>query len=112
MSIQTRKHRGYKTQRNVADFLKADYPNAYAVGAGQSGSDILGTPFDIEVKARAGFEPLAVLKQLDARSTGYFGYFGFIVLRLNGQGDDAGEYAVMLRLKDFMPLLKGKSNDR
>jgi hypothetical protein len=102
MSIQTRKHRGYKTQRNVAEYMASLFPNAYAAGAGQSGSDILGTPFNIEVKARTGFEPLAAFRQLDSRSDGRF---GIVVLRCNGQGDDAGEYLVMARLKDFMPLL-------
>jgi hypothetical protein len=102
MTSQTRKHRGYKTQRNVAEYMASLFPNAYAAGAGQSGSDILGTPFNIEVKARTGFEPLATFRQLESRSDGRF---GFVVLRCNGQGDDAGEYLVMARLKDFMPLL-------
>ena len=49
---QHRKHRGYKTQRNVAEYLKnAGWEHAYSIGAGQQGSDIQGIPFDIEVKA-------------------------------------------------------------
>ena len=102
MTSQSRKHRGYKTQRNVAAYLQQFWPYAQSVGAGQSGSDILNTPFDIEVKARTQFNPSAVLKQLKERATGRL---GFAVLRLNGQGDNAGDYAVVIRLEDFMELV-------
>ena len=102
MTSQSRKHRGYKTQRNVAAYLSQFWPYAQSVGAGQSGSDILNTPFDIEVKARTQFNPSQVLKQLKERATGRL---GFAVLRLNGQGDNAGDYAVVIRLEDFMELV-------
>ena len=102
MTSQSRKHRGYKTQRNVAAYLSQFWPYAQSVGAGQSGSDILNTPFDIEVKARTQFNPSAVLKQLKERASGRL---GFAVLRLNGQGDNAGDYAVVIRLEDFMELI-------
>jgi hypothetical protein len=102
MTSQSRKHRGYKTQRNVALYLSQFWPYAQSVGAGQTGSDILNTPFDIEVKARTGFNPSAVLKQLKARSSGRL---GLAVLRLNGQGDNAEDYAVVMRLADFMELV-------
>ena len=102
MTSQSRKHRGYKTQRNVAAYLRQFWPNAQAVGAGQSGSDVILTPFDIEIKARNQFNPTAVLKQLKARANGRL---GFAVLRLNGQGDNAADYAVVIRLEDFMELV-------
>ena len=69
-----------------------------------SGKDIVNVPFDVEVKARAGFQPLAYLKQLKAR-TSISGELGFGVIRLNGQGEDAGEYACVIRLADLLPLL-------
>ena len=102
MTSQSRKHRGYKTQRLVALYLPQYWPYAQSVGAGAQGSDILNTPFDIEVKARTGFNPSAVLKQLKERATGRL---GFAVLRLNGQGEQAGDYAVVIRLEDFMELV-------
>ena len=102
MTSQSRKHRGYRTQRVVATYLQQFWPYAQSVGAGAQGSDILNTPFDIEVKARTGFNPSAVLKQLKERATGRL---GFAVLRLNGQGESPQDYAVVMRLADFMELV-------
>ena len=102
MTSQSRKHRGYRTQRLVASYLQQFWPYAQSVGAGAQGSDILNTPFDIEVKARTGFNPSAVLKQLKERSSGRL---GFAVLRLNGQGESPQDYAVVMRLADFMELV-------
>jgi hypothetical protein len=73
------------------------------VGRG-SGKDIVNVPFDAEVKSRTGFQPLSYLKQLKARTV-VSGELGFGVLRLNGQGEDAGEYACIIRLEDLLPLL-------
>jgi hypothetical protein len=73
------------------------------VGRG-SGKDIVNVPFDVEVKARAGFQPLAYIKQLKAR-TAISGELGFGVIRLNGQGEDARDYAAIIRLEDLLPLL-------
>jgi hypothetical protein len=73
------------------------------VGRG-SGKDILNVPMDVEVKSRTGFQPLAYLKQLKAR-TDISGELGFGVLRLNGQGEDAAEYCAIIRLADLLPLL-------
>ena len=69
-----------------------------------SGKDIVNVPFDVEVKARAGFQPLAYIKQLKAR-TAISGELGFGVIRLNGQGEDARDYAAIIRLEDLLPLL-------
>jgi hypothetical protein len=76
------------------------------VGRG-SGKDIVNVPFDVEVKARAGFQPLAYMKQLKAR-TSISGELGFGVIRLNGQGEDAAEYCAIIRLADLLPLLQLK----
>jgi hypothetical protein len=73
------------------------------VGRG-SGKDIVNVPFDCEVKARTGFQPLAYMKQLKAR-TQVSGDLGFGVLRLSGQGEDAAEYCAIIRLADLLPLL-------
>ena len=107
VASQHRKHRGYRTQRVVADYLKQWWPSAESTGAGRIGSDCTGVPFDIEVKARASFQPKAWLDQVKARrkdvSTGQ--QLSFVVMRLNGQGEDAGGYAAMLPFDDLITLL-------
>ena len=102
MASQARKHRGFRTERVVAEYLSTWWQGA-CVGRG-SGKDIVNVPFDVEVKARAGFQPLAYLKQLKAR-TSSSGELGFGVVRLNGQNEDAAEYCVVMRLADLLPLL-------
>jgi hypothetical protein len=76
------------------------------VGRG-SGKDIVNVPFDVEVKARSGFQPLAYIKQLKAR-TALSGELGFGVIRLNGQGESAEDYACIIQLGDLLPLLQLK----
>ena len=102
MASQARKHRGFRTERVVAQYLSTVWTGA-SVGRG-SGKDIVNVPFDVEVKARTGFQPLAYLRQLKAR-TDKSGLLGFGVIRLNGQGEDAREYAAIIRLEDLLPLL-------
>jgi hypothetical protein len=102
MASQARKHRGFRTERVVAQYLSTVWQGA-CVGRG-SGKDIVNVPFDVEVKARSGFQPLAYLKQLKTR-TDISGELGFGVLRLNGQGEDAADYACIIRLEDLLPLL-------
>jgi hypothetical protein len=100
---QHRKHRGFRTERVVAEYLSTWWQGA-CVGRG-SGKDIVNVPFDVEVKARAGFQPLAYLKQLKSR-TAISGELGFCVIRLNGQSDKSAEdYACIIRLEDLLPLL-------
>ena len=102
MASQARKHRGFRTERVVAEYLSTHWKGA-TVGRG-SGKDIVNVPFDVEVRARSGFQPLAYLKQLKARTV-ISGELGFGVIRLNGQGEDAREYAAIIRLEDLLPLL-------
>ena len=105
MASQARKHRGFRTERVVAQYLSTVWQGA-CVGRG-SGKDVVNVPFDVEVKARAGFQPLAYIKQLKAR-TAISGDLGFGVIRLNGQGEDASDYACIIRLEDLLPLLQLK----
>ena len=102
MASQHRKHRGFRTERVVAQYLSTVWQGA-CVGRG-SGKDIVNVPFDVEVKARAGFQPKAYLAQLKTR-TALSGELGFGVIRLNGQGEDARDYAAIIRLEDLLPLL-------
>jgi hypothetical protein len=105
MASQARKHRGFRTERVVAQYLSTVWTHAN-VGRG-NGKDIVGVPFDVEIKARASFQPLAWIKQYRAR-TAISGQLGFCVMRLNGQGEDASEYACIIRLADLLPLLQLK----
>jgi hypothetical protein len=102
MASQHRKHRGFRTERVVAQYLSTVWEGA-TVGRG-SGKDIVNVPFDCEVKSRTAFQPLSYLRQLKAR-TDKTGELGFGVLRLNGQGEDAAEYCAIIRLADLLPLL-------
>lgn len=105
MASQHRKYRGFATERLVADYLSSVWEFA-SVGRGK-GKDIQNVPFDCEVKARAGFQPKAVLSQIKAR-TSISGELGFAVLRLNGQGSDVRDYAAIIRFEDLLPLLQLK----
>ena len=102
---QHRKHRGFRTERVVAQYLSTVWPGA-TVGRG-NGKDIVNVPFDVEVKARKAFNPLEFIRQYKAR-TAISGELGFAVLRLNGQGESAEDYACIIRLGDLLPLLQLK----
>ena len=102
---QHRKHRGFRTERVVAQYLSTVWEGA-TVGRG-SGKDIVNVPFDVEVKARKAFNPLEFIRQYKAR-TAISGELGFAVLRLNGQGESAEDYACIIRLGDLLPLLQHK----
>lgn len=98
---QSRKHRGYKTQRNVASYLQRWFPHATSAGAGSQGSDVLHTPFDIEVKARDRVSIAEILTQLKGRNKGST---PLGVIRMNGMGDDASQYIAIMRLGDLCEI--------
>ena len=108
---QSRKHRGFRTERVVADYLRRWWEGAQ-VGRG-SGRDILNVPFDCEVKARTGLDVVGTLRQIETRTT-ESGLLGFACFRLNGQGEQAQDYVAMLRLGDLVELLRdaGYENHR
>ena len=104
---QSRKHRGYATQRIVADYFKAQgWEHALPVGAGRDGSDVTGIAgLDIEIKARTKLDLASLMRQLSERrqSDG----LGVGVLRLNGQGERSVEqFVAVLTLADLAYLLK------
>jgi len=100
---QSRKHRGFRTERVVAEYLKRWWEGA-SVGRG-SGRDILNVPFDCEVKARTGLDIKGTLRQIESR-TSESGLLGFACFRLNGQGEQPSDYVAMLRLGDLVQLLR------
>ena len=96
-----RKDRGFRTERVVAAYLSQWWRSA-SIGRG-SGKDIHNVPFDIEVKARSDFQPLAWLKQVEKRSQGK--ELSAVVCRMNGQGEDASQYLAFMRFEDLVQLL-------
>jgi hypothetical protein len=98
---QSRKHRGYRTERVIESYLSQWWENA-SVGRG-AGKDIHNVPFDCEIKARTEFQPLAWLKQVTKRTGGK--ELPFVVCRMNGQGEDAAEYLAFMRFGDLVQLL-------
>lgn len=103
MASQSRKHRGYRTQRVVAQYLSQWWEHAESAGAGRQGKDITGVPFDLEIKARTAFSPKAWLDQVRQRVV--IGELPIVVMRFNGQGEDASTYGAMLRFDDLVSLL-------
>ena len=101
MPSQSRKHRGFRTERVVASYLSQWWRSA-SIGRG-SGKDIHNVPFDIEVKARSDFQPLAWLKQVEKRTQGK--ELSAVVCRMNSQGEDASEYLAFMRFQDLVQLL-------
>jgi hypothetical protein len=112
MTQNSRKHRGYKTERLVAQYFSENgWPYALATGAGRSGSDVTGVPyFDIEVKARSTFSPKAWIDQTVKRTTGS-GETPVVVSRLNGQGEQVGNYLAFMRLSDLVDLMRKAGYD-
>lgn len=104
---KSRKIRGRETERMLAGyFIFHGWLHAHQVGAGAPGSDIQGIEgLDIEVKARAGFNPKAAMQQLKDRKKQ--GNLGVAVMRLNGQGvTNIDDWVCVLRLEDLVYLLK------
>ena len=109
MASQHRKHRGYKTQRNVADYFKEQgWNHAYSVGAGEQGQDIKGVPFICEVKARKNLNMAETIKQIKKHGQG----LGFAVARLNGMGNDASRYIAFMEMETLVGLLKQAGWDK
>jgi hypothetical protein len=98
-----RKHRGYRTQKVIAEYLKQWWAYADTAGAGRQGEDILNIPtISIEVKARSDFQPLAWIKQAEPTANHKL---PLVIMRCNGQGEDVGEYLAFIRVKDLMPII-------
>ena len=66
--------------------------------------------FDIEVKARSSFSPKAWIDQTVKRSTGS-GETPVVVSRLNGQGEQVGNYLAFMRLSDLVDLMRKAGYD-
>lgn len=103
MTSQHRKHRGFKTERVIAEYLQQWWSGA-TVGRG-NGKDVVNVPFDLEVKARSTFSPMEWLRQSRKR-TEKSGDLSLVVCRMNGQGEsDVGGYLAFLSFSDLVQLL-------
>jgi hypothetical protein len=102
MPSQHRKHRGFRTERVVAEYL-SQYWHGATVGRG-NGKDIVGVPYDLEVKARSTFNPVEWARQ-GRKRTEKSGELSLVVCRMNGQGEDAAEYLAFLKFSDLVDLL-------
>jgi hypothetical protein len=102
MASQSRKHRGFRTERVVAEYLSTWWPHA-TVGRG-NGKDVLGVPYDCEIKARSTQSLPELLRQIEAR-TSKSGDLGFGCLRLNGMGETPEKYLAIMRMGDLVQLL-------
>lgn len=111
-TVTTRKRRGADTQRVVAAAWRADgWPYAEAVGSGAAGRDLTGTPgVAVEVKARAGFSPLAWLRQA-TRNAGPD--IPAVVLRPDGAGPaTVDDWPVIMSHGQFRALLRAAGYPR
>lgn len=104
MSVQSRKHRGYDTQRMAARyFRRRGHPFATAVGAGEQGKDIrhmIGLA--PEVKATPGDNSGALKQAVRNRGDA----LPFVVWRPNGYGETRiDEWPVIFTFADAARLL-------
>jgi hypothetical protein len=103
MASQSRKYRGFSTERVVAKYLSVWWPHA-DIGRG-AGKDIHHVPFDMEVKARSAFQPKAWIDQVTKRAS-KSNDLPIVVCRLNGQGEgNPQDYLAFMRLGDLVGLL-------
>lgn len=106
---QSRKHRGYATQRALANRWRENglAPYAKPPGAGENGADLLDGPpgIAVEIKARDTVSWPAALKQ--ARANAQIGDIPIVVARHNGQGESTmDDWTVTMSLRDFEELYR------
>lgn len=107
MSNASRKARGTETQILAAEWWRGNgFPYCTDAGAGRTGRDLLNlTGLAGEVKGRAGFDPMAWIRQ--AKSNAEDGEIPFVQLRCNGQGPASiADWPVLLRTADFTFLVR------
>lgn len=106
MPSQHRKHRGYTSQRIVAEeFRKAGWLYAEPTGAGRQGTDILGLiGIDVEVKARRALDLTGALNQQAERAAD--GILPVTIIRPDGYGPARiQDWPAAMKLKTLIRLL-------
>jgi hypothetical protein len=104
---QHRKHRGYASQRIVAEYLRANgWPYAEPTGAGRQGTDITGLiGVDVEVKARRDLDLTGTIRQQATRCAD--GIVPIAVIRPDGYGPArVAEWPVVMPLAVAAQLLR------
>lgn len=105
---QSRKHRGMRTQRALAERWVENglFPFAVPQGAGAPGKDILNTPgLSVEVKARDAMSFPAAIRQ--ATDNAEDGDWPIVVARHNGQGEkNMDKWTVTTSLDVFEGMLR------
>ena len=99
---QHRKHRGLRTERVVSQYLQQWWSGA-TVGRG-NGKDVINVPYDLEIKSRSDFSPLAWLRQ-SQRRTEKTGELSLVCVRMNGQGEKPEDYLAFCSFGDMVQLL-------
>lgn len=107
MASQSRKYRGYDSQKVFAEYIRHLFPFAEPTGAGRQGRDILSTPgVYFELKARKDFNPTEALKQTVAPAV-EAGAIPLIIMRMNGQGPkNIGKWVALTEVDFILQLLK------
>lgn len=103
---QHRKHRGYESQRIVAEYFRANgWPYAEPTGAGRQGTDVTGiVGVDVEVKARRGLDLPGTVRQQAERLED--GILPIAVIRPDGYGPARiAEWPAVLPLAALVELL-------
>jgi len=104
---RSRKARGSRTQDLVAGWYQQLWPFATPQGSGRPGRDVLNVPLSIEVKARAGFNPTAWIREARKRARPEEDELPpHAVLRPNEIGEmSVGDWIVLRRLEDDTAIL-------
>lgn len=102
---QSRKVRGYDTERIVSERVRALWPFNHVVRG--PGPDLTETPgFSCEIKARRGLNLPEWMRQASRHSETHGG-IPLLILRLDGQGPaSVDDFPVVLRLADFIDLVQ------
>jgi hypothetical protein len=102
--VTTRRERGRDSELRLAEWLQGHgYPDATANAPGRPGPDLLHTPgLCIEVKARAGLDLPAWLRQAHRQAETYGGT-PLLIVRGGNQGPaDIGAWAAIQRLDQWI----------
>ena len=91
----------------VALWYQQLWPHATPQGSGRPGRDVVNVPLSIEVKARAGFNPTAWIREARRRARpGEDELPPHAVLRPNEIGEmSVGDWIVLRRLEDDTAIL-------
>ena len=108
MTAQSRKHRGYRSQKVLAEYLTENgWPYAETTGAGRPGTDVTGTPgIDWEVFARRDGLTVALAKMRQSAARVGDELISVHVMRPDGYGEGRiADWPAFMPLSRFVELL-------